>query len=220
MRPINKIVYLIILCLTMFLIAAIVVICNEHDNVYDYDDTKVEIETTEIPITEEKINVENEPIIEDEQIAEIEPVTETEPTEETETIIITETEPVTEPVTEAEPAFYLTDDERRVVECLVMGESGAEPYDGQILVAQCILNACLKDGLQPSQVKKQYGYYGWHNSPSESVKDAVSAVFDNGYKITDELILYFYAPKYSSGSWHETQKFVIQVGGHKFFAEW
>lgn len=220
MRPINKIVYLIILCLTMFLIAAIVVICNEHDNVYDYDDTKVEIETTEIPITEEKINVENEPIIEDEQIAEIEPVTETEPTEETETIIITETEPVTEPVTEAEPAFYLTDDERRVVECLVMGESGAEPYDGQILVAQCILNACLKDDLQPSQVKKQYGYYGWHNSPSESVKDAVSAVFDNGYKITDELILYFYAPKYSSGSWHETQKFVIQVGGHKFFAEW
>lgn len=204
----------------MFLIAAIVVICNEHDNVYDYDDTKVEIETTEIPITEEKINVENEPIIEDEQIAEIEPVTETESTEETETIIITETEPVTEPVTEAEPAFYLTDDERRVVECLVMGESGAEPYDGQILVAQCILNACLKDGLQPSQVKKQYGYYGWHNSPSESVKDAVSAVFDNGYKITDELILYFYAPKYSSGSWHETQKFVIQVGGHKFFAEW
>lgn len=220
MRPINKIVYLIILCLTMFLIAAIVVICNEYNNTYNYDKPEVEIETTEIQTTEEEIDVKTESIIETNPIVETEPVVETEPIEETETIIITETEPVTEPVTEVEPTFYLTDYERRVVECMVMGESGAEPYDGQILVAQCILNACLKDDLQPSQVKKQYGYYGWHNSPSESVKDAVSAVFDNGYKITDELILYFYAPKYSRGSWHETQKFVIQVGGHKFFAEW
>jgi spore germination cell wall hydrolase CwlJ-like protein len=117
-------------------------------------------------------------------------------------------------------AFYLSDYERRVVECMVMGESGAEPYEGQVLVAFCILNACKKDGLQPSQVRKEYEYYGWNANPSQSVKKAVSAVFDDGYKPTNEFILYFYAPNHSKGKWHETQKFVREVGGHRFFAEW
>ena len=152
----------------------------------------------------------------------------TEETEQTPTDGIDETEPETpteiptesEPTIEDKPLFYLSDYERWVAECMVMGESGNQPYDGQVLVAQCILNACLKDGLQPSQVRIRYQYSGWHESPSDSVKKAVSAVFDDGYKVTEEFILYFYAPKYASGSWHETQRFVIQIGGHRFFAEW
>ncbi len=122
--------------------------------------------------------------------------------------------------TEIIPIFFLNDYERLVVECIVMGESGGESYEGQVLVAQCVLNACLKDNLQPSEVRNVYKYSGWNANPSESVKNAVSAVFDNGYKVTDEFILYFYAPKYCNSVWHETQKFVIEVGGHRFFAEW
>lgn len=121
---------------------------------------------------------------------------------------------------ESQPIFYLSDEERLVAECIVMGESEGESYEGQVLVVQCLLNACLKDGLQPSEVREKYMYAGWNEKPSESVKDAVSAVFDNGYKVTEEFILYFYAPKYSKGKWHETQRFVIEVGGHCFFAEW
>lgn len=152
----------------------------------------------------------------------------TEPTiEETIEDVVEQTEPETEPkneesepVVKDEPTFYLSDYERRVVECMVMGESGNQPYDGQVLVAQCILNACLKDNLQPSEVRTRYKYSGWHNNPSDSVKNAVSAVFDDGYKVTDEFILYFYAPKYCNSKWHESQRFVIEVGGHRFFAEW
>lgn len=121
--------------------------------------------------------------------------------------------------TETESMFYLSEEERRIAECIVMGESGAEPYKGQLLVAQCLLNACLKDGLQPSEVRKVYKYSGWNSNPSESVKNAVSEVFDNGYKVTDEYVLYFYAPKLCNSKWHETQKFVTEVGGHRFFAE-
>lgn len=117
-------------------------------------------------------------------------------------------------------SFYLSNYERNVTECMVMGESGGEPYDGQVLVAQCILNACLRDGLQPSEVKTKYKYSGWNNNPSKSVKNAVSAVFDEGYKLTNEPILYFYAFKHSSSGWHETQRFVIEIGGHRFFARW
>lgn len=121
---------------------------------------------------------------------------------------------------EEEPVFFLSDYQRQVTECIVAGESMSEPYDGQVAVAECILNACLKDGLQPSEVRTKYKYSGWNDEPSESVKKAVSAVFDDGYKITDEFILYFYAPKYTTSKWHESQDFVMEIGGHRFFAEW
>lgn len=121
---------------------------------------------------------------------------------------------------EAEPVFYLSDYQRNVVECMVAGESIGEPYDGQLAVAQCVLNACLKDNLQPSEVRTKYKYSGWNTNPTDSVKKAVSAVFDEGYKVVDEKILYFYAPKYATSSWHESQHFVIEIGGHRFFEEW
>lgn len=129
-----------------------------------------------------------------------------------------DTNQAVEPVKD-EPIFYLTDYERWVVECIVMGESGGEPYGGQILVAQCILNACLKDGIQPSEVRTKYKYSGWNDNPTDSVKNAVSAVFDLGEKMVDEPILYFYAPSLCQSKWHETQIFVIEFGGHRFFKE-
>ena len=118
------------------------------------------------------------------------------------------------------PVFELSDYERWVVECIVMGEAEGESWDGKVLVAQCILNACLKDGIQPSEVRVKYKYSGWKENPNNDVMTAVKAVFDNGHKVTDEPILYFYAPKYSKGRFHETQCHVITEGGHKFFKEW
>ena len=74
----------------------------------------------------------------------------------------------------AEPAvrYPLTDAERDVVERVVMAEAGGESFEGQMLVAQCILNAAEKRGVDPSE-----------------------AVV------------------------HESQIFVIEEGGHRFFAE-
>lgn len=116
--------------------------------------------------------------------------------------------------------FYLSSRERKVVECIVMGESGSEPYKGQLLVAYCILNACLKDGLQPSEVRKVYKYSGWNTNPTKSVKSAVSSIFDDGHKPVNDTPLYFYAPKYCNSTWHETQRYICTVGGHKFFGRW
>lgn len=118
-----------------------------------------------------------------------------------------------------EPYFPLSDDERAVAEKIVMGEAGGEPYEGQVLVAQCLLNAAIKDGLQPSEIRTKYQYSGWNEEPSESVKLAVSDVFDHGYKVVDEPILYFYAPNIVKSNWHESLTFVIEVEGHRFFKE-
>ena len=118
--------------------------------------------------------------------------------------------------------YPLTDEERHIVECLVAGEAGSESLEGQIAVAQCILNATIRSDISISEVKSTYGYAGWSNSPESypTVAQAVSAVFDSGEVVTDEFIVWFYNPAYGYSSFHEGQKFVIEIGGHRFFAPW
>lgn len=61
--------------------------------------------------------------------------------------------PIQTPAAEPTPAprFELSAAERDVVERVVMAEAGGESFEGQMLVAQCILNACEKTGTQPSR---------------------------------------------------------------------
>ena len=132
---------------------------------------------------------------------------------------IEETADISEESIESGPRFYLSDYERTELESLVMAESGAESYEGQMGVAQCILNACEKEGKQPSEIAIMYRYTKHRPAPNESVKEAVRAVFDRGEVITDAKILYFYAPALVYSAWHESQTYVLTVGGHKFFAE-
>ena len=128
-----------------------------------------------------------------------------------------ETQPPEE--TPAPPRYYLSDAERDLVERVVMAESGGEPYEGQMAVAQCILNAAEKDGIQPSEAVVVYQYAKGRPEPTQSVRDAVAAVFDRGETVTDELILYFYNPAKVTSTWHESQIFVIEIAHHRFFAE-
>ena len=58
-----------------------------------------------------------------------------------------------------------------------------------------------------------------HTDPTQRVKDAVAAVFDRGETVVDEPILYFYNPALVTSDFHESQIFVIEEGGHRFFAE-
>jgi spore germination cell wall hydrolase CwlJ-like protein len=117
------------------------------------------------------------------------------------------------------PRYNLTGAERDLVERVVMAESGGESYKGQMLVAQCILNACEIDGISPAKVIKKYVYAKARPKPSDSVKRAVSAVFDKGEQVTDEPIVYFYAPALVRSEFHESQIFAIEEGGHRFFVE-
>ena len=129
--------------------------------------------------------------------------------------------PAAETVEPAEPAvrYPLNDAERDVVERVVMAEAGGESFEGQMLVAQCILNACEKTGTQPSEVVVTFKYAPARPEPTDSVREAVAAVFDAGEFITDEPVMFFYNPAKVTSTWHESQTFVIEVGGHRFFAE-
>lgn len=131
-------------------------------------------------------------------------------------------------IVEFEPYYSITDDDRYVIEHIVAGEAGHEPLLGKMAVAQCILNAMEQDNLTASGVRETYQYSGWmkENFPTNypedwaEVQQAVWCVFDNGEKVTEENILWFYAPKYSSGSWHNTQKFIVEISNHRFYAPW
>lgn len=115
--------------------------------------------------------------------------------------------------------FYLSASERDTVERVVMAEAGGESFEGQMLVAQCILNAAEKEGVQPSEAVVIYSYTSSRPDPTQSVKDAVAAVFDRGEVAIDAPVMYFYNPALVTSDWHESQIFVAEVGGHRFFAE-
>ena len=100
-----------------------------------------------------------------------------------------------------------------------MAEAGAEPYIGQMAVAQCILNACEQENARPAEIVKRYGYTDKRPEPTYKVKSAVSDVFDDGDVATDAEILYFYAPELCQSLWHESQTYVCTIGGHRFFEE-
>lgn len=115
--------------------------------------------------------------------------------------------------------FTLTPEQRTLIEEVVSAESRGEPYDGQVAVAQCILNACMKDGITPEQVLKEYRYTTARAEATDSVKEAVAAVFDRGEGITEEPIIYFYNPALVDSEFHESQTFVIEIANHRFFKE-
>lgn len=134
-------------------------------------------------------------------------------------------EPEVEVVEETKaPVYKLDEYERWVVMCIVAGEAGAEPYDGKRAVAQCLLNAMVKEGYTAEQVKNNYQYSGWNSEIENShpevwaeIGDAVDAVFINGDFVSQNPILFFYAPAVCYSGWHEAQNFDAQISGHKFF---
>ena len=131
-----------------------------------------------------------------------------------------ETEPATEPVeAEKEPRYDATEEELDLVARVVHAEAGGEGFDGQALVAQCILNTAEATGQRPDEVvlaPKQYAKPA--AEASEEVQAAVRAVFLEGYQVTDEPIRWFYAPKYGTSKWHESKTHVLTYKNHKFFA--
>jgi hypothetical protein len=145
----------------------------------------------------------------------------TEPIHAETTKLVTTTEPIkpSEVIVSRNETIGLSDYERSVVEHMVMGEAGNQSYYGQLMVAYCIRNACVRDGITPSQVRARYQYAGWNTHPTDSVKQAVREVFDEGKVVIDDTPLWFYAT-WSYSSWHESQRYICTIGDHKFFGEW
>lgn len=127
--------------------------------------------------------------------------------------------PATESAVYDGPIVYyeISAKDRRILECVVQGEAGGESLEGKMWVATCLLNAMKREGNASAEyVRVQYQYAGWSESINDDTVRAVSRVFDDG-EVMHDSVLWFYAPKYCNGKWHEKQEFVSEIGGHRFF---
>lgn len=122
----------------------------------------------------------------------------------------------------AEPSFYgysyeLTDDERDLVERVVMHEAGWCPdYRLLILTAQCFRNACELNGWTPSEVYEKCGYAAMSYANPRAVK-AVREVFDEGVQCIPEKIFCFYNRNLVYSADHEKNRLAIDIDGNRFF---
>ena len=116
------------------------------------------------------------------------------------------------------PAPYsLSDEERDLVERVVMHEAGYCPdYRLLILTAQCFRNDCELNGWRPYETYSRCGYAAMNRANDRS-KQAVSDVFDKGLKCVDEQIFCFYNRNLVYSADHERHNLAIDIGGNRFF---
>lgn len=116
----------------------------------------------------------------------------------------------------------ITGQNRVYLENLVQSEAGNQGFIGAALVAQTIHDTMLMDDCYDvATIKSTHAYEGsLYNTPCDDVKRAVEFIFDKGGMAVQHRLIYFYAPKLVNSSFHESQKFIIEYGGHRFFDRW
>lgn len=136
---------------------------------------------------------------------------------------VTEDTPTTDSVAEDRPTYENTCAyDYEYVLRVVAAECRGEPYEGQMAVAQCILNTAWARSMTPEEVVKEKNQYAKPVSNLEHielVREACDAVFFRGETVTDEPIRFFYATRngFVSEGHERRYEFVMQIGDHKFF---
>ena len=130
-------------------------------------------------------------------------------------------EAVEDPVEEKEPFFYISDDERYTIACIIAGEAYNSDMDLKTAVAQTIYIAMKIEGCRLNGVISRYDGYRDKSVIEDHVwqecQEAISQIFDRGEMAVDEPIEFFYAPQYCDSAWHESLIYVTTIGGCRFF---
>lgn len=116
----------------------------------------------------------------------------------------------------------LTQEECDMLVTVILAECRGEEFMGQIAVAQCIRDMMEYSGASAVDVINKYEYATKVLTPvSEETmniaKDVITKVFVQGVRATPYRILFFYNPDVVKSEWHESQKYVMTLGKHKFF---
>lgn len=111
---------------------------------------------------------------------------------------------------------------------IVYAEAGSEPYDGQVAVANVILNRVRSNQFADTVYGVIFEYYKGipqfspvadgtiYNTPSKTATQAAQDAA-NGYAPVGDA-LYFFNPSKAAGSWIvNTRTYVTTIGGHAFY---
>lgn len=149
----------------------------------------------------------------------------------TEIVMIRETAPegqienvseaIEEEPEEPEPFFYISDNERYTIACIVAGEAYNSGMDLKAAVAQTIYIAMKLEDCRLDGVIERYDGYRDRSVVEDHVwqecQEAVAQIFDRGEMAIDEPIEFFYAPQHCESAWHESLTYVTTIGGCRFF---
>lgn len=89
-------------------------------------------------------------------------------------------------------------------------------------VTQALYNACEREGWKytPKEIMRKYRYTGPAAWVSDEAAQAYDEIFGCGYTYSDfGNATVFYAPRYGWSAYHESQRFIIEVNGVRFFEE-
>ena len=116
-------------------------------------------------------------------------------------------------------AISLSDYDREKAERIVMGEAGSTGFTGMALVAQCLRDTYISGNYSSiADVISRNGYYGSMSiTPSQTCKEVISYIFDQGGSAVQHSIRVFYASNYCTSSWHEAQQYVCSYGYVRYF---
>lgn len=118
----------------------------------------------------------------------------------------------------AEIVYFVNEAERELIERVVMSESRGEPFEGMIAVAQTIKDRSDLWGMTPVEVvtkPKQYAM-PYQGEVSTEIEDAVSLVFDQGYRAFEPATTHFHAD-YVNPYWTESKTSRGTIGSHRFY---
>ena len=120
--------------------------------------------------------------------------------------------------TQRDSGYKLSDDERMLVECVVMCEAGGEGEKGQMMLAQCILDGMLRFNFTAGEYIDYYKVVSTsYANVTDEVRQSVSRVFDDGERVVEEKADLWYNPAIVASPWHEKQEYVTTIGSHRFF---
>ncbi len=120
--------------------------------------------------------------------------------------------------------YKLTAAERDLVERVVMKEVSGRSYVDAMAVAQTIYDRSVDWGKKVKDIIDQpYQFaeptYRWE--PTDTVKQAVSDVFDRGHRLTKEKMYYYYAVRTAQPlCFHESQRCLVETKLHRYFGPW
>ena len=122
---------------------------------------------------------------------------------------------------EIEAHYPLTAAERDLVERVVSAESRGECIEGQMAVAQTILDRAVSREQSITEVCSAKWQFAepYPYEVSEKTKDAVSLVYDKGEKVFDK-VTHFYAWKLiEPPHWVSDKDYKGEIGGVRFYAD-
>lgn len=113
-------------------------------------------------------------------------------------------------------AFSLSNSEKYDIACVVMGEFGGGGFTGCALIAQAVRDAMQTYGYSANDALVNMGYYGYNGSPNSDSYDAIDYIF-SGNAAVQHRILYM---NNTYSAWHESQNFICEYQGVRFFDAW